>query len=82
MYLRFLKRDYIFEEMQKMLLEGTKERVEGTRNSKNNDWRKVAFLYYDHKTRAEHLVCSVFVLVRIRGDAESLQDAREALVSA
>jgi hypothetical protein len=27
-------------------------------------------------------VCSVFVLVRIRGDAESLQDASDALVSA
>ena len=27
-------------------------------------------------------MCSVFVLVRIRGDAEPLQDAREALVSA
>jgi hypothetical protein len=32
------------------------------------------------KTRAEHLVCSVFVLVRIRGDAESLQDASMLLV--
>ena len=49
--------------------------IESTRNSKNHYWRKVAFLYYDHKTKAEHLVCSAFVLIQIRGNAESLQDA-------
>ena len=71
MYLRFLKRDYILEEMQKMLLEGTKERVEGTRNSKNNDCRKVAFLYYDHN------VAPIFGATPYAGMAE-LADALDS----
>ena len=57
--------------MQKMLLEGTKERVEGTRNSKNNDWRKVAFLYYDHN------VAPIFGATPYAGMAE-LADALDS----